>query len=355
MKITLFISSLTGGGAERVLCNLSNYLIDKGNQVTVITNVEAEGFYGLDSRVSRYILLKQNERKNSLFNFFHCMKKLKKYVKENSNDTYVVFLPLTTLMLLTLRKNIKGRIVVSERGDPTRNKKILKFLLKKWICRADGAVFQTDTAKKWYEPYLKTTESVVIPNAINQAFIRQKFNGEREKIIVGVGRFSAQKNFPLLIRAFSKIANEYPNYKLVLYGKGALLESYKQLAEELKIIDRIEFPGYVPDMVERLEKTSMFVLSSDYEGMPNALMEAMALGLPVVSTDCGGGGAKFLIENEKNGLIVPQRDEEAMVNAMKKILSDQEFADSLGENARKLQEILSPEKIYGEWEKFIKK
>ena len=98
----------------------------------------------------------------------------------------------------------------------------------------------------------------------------------------------------------------------------------------------------------------MFVLSSDYEGMPNALMEAMASGLPCVSTDCGGGGARFLIRDGENGFLVPKGDEEALADAMRKILSDKELADMLGNNARKLQETLAPEKIYGEWEAFIK-
>ena len=115
----------------------------------------------------------------------------------------------------------------------------------------------------------------------------------------------------------------------------------------------VEFPGYVPDMPERLEKASMFVLSSDYEGMPNALMEAMASGLPCVSTDCGGGGARFLVQNGDNGILIPQKDEVALASAMEKILSDESLSAKLGENARKLQETLAPEKIYGEWERFI--
>jgi len=355
MKITLFIGSLTGGGAERVLCNLANFLVDKGHEVTMMTNVEAQGFYELDPRVGRYVLLRENERKNSLFNFLHCMKRLKKYVKANAADHYVVFLPLTTLMLLALRKKISGKIIVSERGDPQKNSRVMQFFLKKWIRRANGVVFQTHVAANWYEPYLKKAEKTVIPNAINPAFVRPVYEGEREKVIVGAGRFNAQKNFPLLVRAFARVASDFPEYKLVIYGKGGLLASYQSLAKDLGIGERVEFPGYVPDMPERLEKSSMFVLSSDFEGMPNALMEAMALGLPVVSTDCGGGGARFLIQNGENGLLVPKGDEVALSEAMRKILSDEAFAATLGNNARTLQETLAPEKIYGEWETFIEK
>ena len=355
MKISMFIGSLTGGGAERVLCNLANFLVEKGHQVTIITNVEDTGFYQLNPTIERYVLLYEKEKRNKLFNFIHWMKRLKKYVKQNSSDTYVVFLPLTTIMLLSLRKKISGKIFVSERNDPEKYSKLMKFLLRKKVKKADGAIFQTEEAKGWYVPYLRKTESTVIPNAVNPSFIIPEYVGEREKVIVGAGRLCLQKNFPLLISSFAKIADKFPDYKLVIYGKGGLLSSLQELAKEKGIADKVEFPGYVPDMPERLKKASMFVLSSNYEGMPNALMEAMAVGLPVVSTDCGGGGARFLIKDGENGLLVPQKDVDAMAYAMEKILSNDKFAKKLGANARKLQEELAPDKIYGEWEEFILK
>lgn len=353
MKVTMFIGSLAGGGAERVFCSMANLLVQRGHEICIITNVEGEPSYELDGRVQRFVLLYNKERKNKVLNFLHCMKRLKTYVKAHAEDRYVVFLPSTTIMLLAFRKYIRGGIVVSERCDPEKNADWAKWALKKWIRRADGVVFQTDTAKEWYLPYLRKAKPVVIPNAINPAFIRPVYEGEREKTIVGAGRLNGQKNFHLLIRAFARIAPKFPEHKLVIYGKGGLLDSLRSLAEELGVGERVEFPGYVSDMPERLERASMFVLSSDFEGMPNALMEAMASGLPCVSTDCGGGGARFLIDNEKNGLLVPQKDEEAMAAAMERILSDKALAASLGNEARQLQETLSPEKIYGEWETVI--
>ena len=111
--------------------------------------------------------------------------------------------------------------------------------------------------------------------------------------------------------------------------------------------------GYVSNMPEQLEKASMFVLSSNYEGMPNALMEAMAMGLPCISTDCPAGGSAFLIKDGENGLLVPVADKDSMIAAMQRILRDDSFAVSLGDNARKVIDRLSPENIYSQWERFI--
>lgn len=353
MKITLLISALSGGGAERVTCNLANYLSDFGHEVEILTMGDTAAAETLRDNIKYLPLLPKKDKSNALVNNVKRILRLRRYMKNQNVDAYVVMLPVTTELMLRFSNLTKAPIIVSERADPKVYSPKTQKVLQKLTSKASGFVFQTEDAKAWYEPYLKGTESVVIPNAINPAFIRPKYEGEREKVIVGAGRLNKQKNFPLLISAFSKIAEKFPEYKLRIYGKGTLLEPLQRLACEKGIGDRVEFPGYVPDMPERLEKASMFVLSSDYEGMPNALMEAMVSGLPCVSTDCGGGGARFLVENGENGILIPQKDEVALAFAMEKILSDETLASKLGENARKLQETLAPEKIYGEWEKFI--
>lgn len=355
MNITILISSLSGGGAERVCCNLANYLSDFGHMVEILTMGEAPAAESLRDNVTYSPLLRDKERSNPLANNVKRILRLRRYMKKEAVDAYVVMLPVTTELMLRFSRLTKAPIFVSERADPKVYAKKTQKKLARLASRASGWVFQTEEVASWYAPHMKGTPARVIANAINPAFIRPAYEGEREKAIIGAGRLTEQKNFPLLIRAFARIAPKFPEHKLVIYGKGGLLDSLKALAAELGVGERVEFPGYVPDMPARLEKASMFVLSSDYEGMPNALMEAMASGLPCVSTDCGGGGARFLIENETNGLLVPQKDEEAMAAAMERILSDEAFATSLGNEARKLQEVLAPEKIYGEWEKFILK
>lgn len=355
MKITLFISALSGGGAERVTCNLANYLSDFGHDVEILTMGDTTAAEPLRDNVKYSPLLPNKERRNALVNNVKRILRLRRYMKKQNVDAYIVMLPVTTELMLRFSHLTKAPIIVSERADPSVRQKNIQSRLNRLVPKASGFVFQTEDAKAWYAPHLKGVASKIIPNAINPVFIRPKYEGEREKTIVGAGRLSEQKNFELLIRAFSRVADKFPDHKLVIYGKGGLLDSLKHLADELSVGNRVEFPGFANNMPEVLEKSGMFVLSSDYEGMPNALMEAMASGLPCVSTDCGGGGARFLIQNGENGLLVPQRDEEKMAEAMEKLLSDEALSAKLGENARKLQESLAPEKIYGEWEKFILK
>lgn len=353
MKITLLISSLSGGGAERVTCNLANHLSDFGHEVEILTMGDTAAVEPLRDNIKYSPLLTNEERSNALVNNAKRILRLRRYMKKQKVDAYVVMLPVTTELMLRFSNLTKAPIIVSERADPKVYTSKMQKTLQKLTSRASGFVFQTKDVQTWYDPYLKNVKSAVIPNAINPAFIRPKYEGEREKTIVGAGRLSKQKNFELLIRAFARVADKFLEHKLVIYGKGALLEELQSLAAELGVRDRVEFPGFADNMPQILERSGMFVLSSDYEGMPNALMEAMASGLPCVSTDCGGGGARFLIENGKNGILIPQRDEGALASAIEKILSEQALAAKLGENARKLQETLAPEKIYGEWERFI--
>lgn len=355
MKITILISSLSGGGAERVCCNLANHLSDFGHEVEILTMGEAPAAEPLRDGIKYSPLLLDKERSNPLVNNVKRILRLRCYMKRQAVDAYVVMLPVTIELMLRFSNLTKAPIIASERADPKACTAKTQKTMRRLAPKAAGWVFQTEEVATWYAPYLKGVASRVIPNAINPAFIRPAYEGGREKVIIGAGRLAKQKNFPLLIRAFARIAPKFPEYKLVIYGKGDLLGSLKSLADELGVAESVEFPGYVPDMPERLARASMFVLSSDFEGMPNALMEAMASGLPCVSTDCGGGGARFLIDHERNGLLVAQKDEEAMAAAMERILSDEAFAASLGREARALQETLSPEKIYGEWERFIRR
>lgn len=351
MKLTFFLGGLSGGGAERVVCNLSNYLVSRGHEIDIITMGD-DSDYGLDNRIHRVTLLYKQERKNVCLDSVKRLCRFVRYLQHKRRDAFVVMLPATTILLLRFRFLVKGKIIASERSYPTNYSIKDQRQLKRLAKRADSWVFQTKEPQQWYQPYLDNTGSIIIPNPINDAFVKPVYVGERKKEIITAGRLNKVKNHQLLLRAFSRIYKEYPDYSLVIYGEGALKKDLVLEAEHLGIIDKVSFPGFA-DWGELSKDASMFILSSNLEGMPNALMEAMALGMPCISTDCDGGGARFLIEDGVNGLLVPKNDVNAMATAMDKLLSNSDMANQLGMEAHKICERLAPEKIYYEWESFI--
>lgn len=353
MNLTIFIGGISGGGAERVAVNLANHMANSGHNVTFLTMSETVNAYGVDQKIKLVPLLKQTERTNKIKENLLRFKRLKKYVKEHSDDTYVVMLPITIALLLHFRRLIKGKIIASERNDPESASFLSKRLMKHYSKKADLWVFQTPRAAQWYKGRIK--DQVVIPNAINPAFIKEQYQGEREKRIVGAGRLSSQKNFKLLIEAFSKIEKKHADYKLSLYGKGPLEDELKQQVKDLSLQDKVEFMGYVSDMPSAIQNASLFVLSSNYEGMPNALMEAMALGIPSISTDCPCGGPNFLIDDGENGSLVPVGDSDAMASAMDKLLDSSELREKYSNNSRQIVSRLNPQTIYGKWQEVIEK
>lgn len=354
MKITFFIGGLSGGGAERVTCNLASYLANRGHVIKVLTMSDDEPSYAIDNKVQRIPLLVTSERKNIIYNSVLRLYRFIKYLRKSKVDAYVVMLPVTTIMLLRMRWLTKTKVIAAERVDPSQYPVKKQNQLKSLAKKADGWVFQTEEERNWYGETTGKAKVSIIPNAINPDFIRPAYSGVRRKVIVSAGRMSVQKNQEMLVRAFASICKEFPDYQLEIYGEGEKRTTLTSVANELGIKDKVQLPGYTTSIGDKIKDASLFVLSSDFEGMPNALMEAMALGVPCVSTDCDGGGAKFLVENEKNGLLVPKGDVNALAASMKRMLADREFAEQCGREAHNVCERLAPEKIYGKWETFIK-
>lgn len=355
MKITIFIGGLSGGGAERVVCNLSNYLSSNRHEVTILTMSEDIPAYELSSNVQRIPLLRKNEFGNSVVKNIKRIIRFKKYLKNSQADIYLVMLPTTINMMLFFRKLVKVPIIVSERCDPiTRYDTSLlrKKIMEKLYPRADEFVFQTEDARDYYKNIIGT-KGIVIPNAINSEFIRETYQGNRKKKIVSAGRLTEQKNFTLLIDAFAKLCDRYPEYELIIYGDGPQKKDLIEYVKKLNMHNKVKFSGYVNDFGSHIIDASLFVLPSNYEGMPNALMEAMALGLPCISTDCPAGGPKFLIQDGINGLLVPVNDIENLVNKIDMVLSNTELSSKLGNNAKKIINRLDKDKIYNEWEKML--
>lgn len=217
---------------------------------------------------------------------------------------------------------------------------------------ADGGVFQTVEELNFFNNVVRK-KSRIIMNPINEKFNIPRFKGEREKRIVAVGRLTSQKNYDFLIRSFKKFHENHPDYRLEIYGQGEDKNKLETLVDNISLSKSVKFMGVVNDIEKKIHNAAMYIMSSDYEGLPNALMEAMALGIPVISTDCIGGGPRMLIKDRCNGILVTCGDENMLSDAMCELVENPVFSQKLGIEAEKIKISCSLENICLKWEEFL--
>lgn len=347
MKILTVITAMCTGGAERVMATLCNEF-SKGNEVTLLCLRSAETDYAIDPRV-RII-----DGKVTGKNFFNAVKVTKNVIDEEKPDVALAFMNKSNVVLLAAARRAKHKVpaVVCERANPNGAGKAIKILRKLLYPRADGAVFQTPQAQEYYKNILKC-ESVVLKNPLNPDFRAERYVGERRRVIVTAGRLSSEKNHRLLIDAFSDIAEEFPDMKLEIYGNGPLKDELQTAINDTGLSDRISLMGRKDNIQNYTRDAELFVLPSDSEGMPNALLEAVALGIASISTDCPIGGPGMIVRNGENGLLVPVGDRCAMADAIRRMLTDKELADKCRENGPQVITEFAAEKVCAEWEEYL--
>ncbi|MBR5597759.1 MAG: glycosyltransferase [Lachnospiraceae bacterium] len=355
-KITFYFSSMAKGGSQRVIVNLAESLLNKGHQVTIVTTMIAENEYELPKGVKRILsdISEEEITSNRLLNLKKRFCKLRNIWKEEQPDIIISFIGKNNFMAILTAWGLKIPVVVSVRAEPTVEyyNSFMRFCAKHLLCKADGIVLQTEDSKAFFNK--KTLKkAVVLPNPLNPNFIGDYYEGIRENKIVAVGRIDSLKNQKLIVESFFKIAAELADVELVLYGDGEDRESLMELAKRSPYADRISFPGSVNNVKEHIKRAKLFVLSSNAEGMPNALMEALALGIPCVSTNCPCGGPKMLMEGKENGILVPVGDSEEMAKAMKTILQDEELWEKYSKNAYDITKDLNPTVVNKKWQEYL--
>lgn len=356
IHIAMLIGSLTKGGAERVLVNLADYFAEKGYPVTMVTQYQKENEYPLNEKVKRVIsdITPEETTGSRIVNFVRRFRKLRKIWKSEKPDVILSFIGKNNMMAILTSRFLKIPVAVSVRADPAQEyyNTWMRLAARHLFAKADRVILQTRQCFDFF-PEKVRSKAVILKNPVSPVFFRERYEGEREKTIVAVGRIDENKNHEMLIKAFAEIAGEFPDYKLIIYGDGECRERLIKMVEELGYADRILLPGSVDHVAEAIYKTRVFALPSNTEGVPNTLIEAMLMGLTVIATDCPCGGPADLIEDGVNGLLTPVGEVNAMKEKLRYLIKNLQISDEMGIKARKTADIYQPERVYGAWEKYL--
>lgn len=353
MKDVFFIMpAMPGGGAERVISVLANSFSELC-KVTICLVERNIVEYELDMRVQ--VDTSSIKGKKSILKPLHKIAGIRKIMKKNPNAVFISFIDHENLYTSLAGIGLGCKVILSERNDPS---KTIKNDLMNWVVNAiygmnqcKAIVFQTEGARAYYSKKIQD-KGVIILNPL-KANLPEPFEGTRSKRIVSVARLEPQKNYPMLITAFSEFYKLHPDYVLEIYGEGAEKEKLLSLTRQLGIAESVVFCGFEKSIHEKILDASMFVLASDYEGLSNAMLESLAIGLPTICTDCSPGGARMVIKSGQNGLLVPVRDTNALCAAMREVAENHTLAEQLSHKAVSIRKELCIQEISRQWESLL--
>lgn len=350
-KLIVCTGTLMSGGAERVLSILSKPFADTFDEVEYIMWLDAkypDVFYRIDKRVK---ITRISIESNSVKLVDH-IRWFRKHVKRNKPDVILSFMVMINFSVMFSLLGTKIPLVLAERNDPRffHHGKLIRRIINCMyhFSNVKKLVMQTENNKSYF-PYKLQQKIDVIYNPIElEKDLRGiSLNTKRQSRIVSVARLEKQKHQHILIESFAKFKNNHPDYQLIIYGEGEMRESLERQISSLNLKDSIFLPGRSNDVLREIKDAKMFVMTSLYEGMSNALLEAMCIGLPCISTKVSG--ATDLIEDGQNGILTEIDDINAITKAMELIADNEGIANNIGENAIHIYDQLNVDKISKEW------
>lgn len=349
MNIGFIVQDISLGGGERILNMLMNSFRKEGNSIIIYTwNKDWEKLPKAEDQQLVFLDHYPNYgNKIKAFNSFN------RALKTTNPDCIITFVTGLAEVAIWAAKINHIPFIMSERCDPLYvPNKWYHRLLERLVYRCcDGVVFQTETVKKFFSKAIQN-HSIVIPNPLIDEKIPIADINNSKKEIVGIGRLCEQKNFGILIDAFAELK---PNdYVLKIFGEGPLRKDLEAKISAHHMEDRVFLMGKVDKVVDEIIHSDIFILSSIHEGMPNVLIESMAMGLACIAFDVPSHGARNLIVDGKNGFLVPVNDNVLLKDRIAFLINNPDIKHSIKKNALAIRETNSQERIIPIWIDFIK-
>ena len=342
-ELVLLVHTMNRGGASKVLTLIANYFEAKGWKVTFIVQ-HAINLYDMSPNI-KIIQLGNNKKDYPKLKFINYVRD---YVKKNKPCTLLSFTNMVNMMTIIATRGLDCRVVISERNDIAVAAEKWKFVAAKMLYKyADAVVFQSKKVQSYFSDRTQKKSEIIV----NPIEIKCSALEVRDKRIVSSGRLTAQKNQSMLINAFSKLYKIHPEYSLTIYGEGDLRKSLEMQVKELGLEKVVSLPGNVLNIHEEISNAEVFVLPSNYEGLSNALLEAMMMGLTCVSTKCAG--STDVIRNGENGLLVDVNNESQMYDALKYLIENREVASKMGMQAADDAKAFKKDVILRQWENIL--
>jgi GalNAc-alpha-(1->4)-GalNAc-alpha-(1->3)-diNAcBac-PP-undecaprenol alpha-1,4-N-acetyl-D-galactosaminyltransferase len=362
MRLTLVITNLDCGGAERVISIMANHWAEKGWPVTLLTfdDGSTPPFFELDPRIRLIPLDVYQASSNLLAALWNNMRRivvLRRAIRSSQPDAVISFLYLVNVLVLLATRGLGVPTIVSEHNDPITSPIEREWAwLRRWTYTfKTRVVVLTQRAEVSFAPKIQS-RTTVIPNPVTP--ITQAEKGPPEIILdrpslVAMGSFYPQKGFDLLLEAFARLKDKYPDWTLTILGDGPYRAQIESIREELGLRDRVRLPGVVKNPHHVFKQADLFVMSSRWEGWGLALAEAMACGLPAIATDCRSG-PREIIRDGVDGVLVPPEDTEALADAMARLMSDESKRKRLASRAVEINERFGVDRIIGMWEDLLR-
>lgn len=354
-KIALAIDTNSAGGGERVMATLANYMCNKGYETYFVNSDTSSSFYSIDRRVRIYKMGLDLKYGNRLSRFIKKYLMLVQFFRKEKPDAVIAFLFNMEAPVILAGLTTHTNVFVSVRNSANSYPFIERVFRRFFYPHIKGIVFQSEKVRI-HKDFKKLKNARVIMNPISGTIIEKRKPvpfSKRRNVIINVARLDEQKNQALLIKAFSKIENIYPEMELHIFGEGPLHNQLEELIESLNLSGKVFLKGAQKDAIFLNRDAKLFVLSSDYEGFPNALVEAMVEGIPSISTDFDSGVAAELIKNDRNGWLVAVNNVEQLANTISLALKKENQLDEISNESVDLFDLLKAQKICEEWERFV--